>query len=398
MEYFFSLFNQRLRNLPGAFTRKPVPDTAWNNRLIGIKGARGVGKTTLLLQYARKNLPLDYQTLYLSLDDIYFRSNTLSALVSDFVKSGGKYLILDEVHKYADWSIEIKSIYDNHPDLLRIIFTGSSIIEISKAPADLSRRVVMFEMPGLSFREFLFLETGHYFEAIDLELLLKEHVSLAREINSKIKPLLHFQNYLMYGYYPYYLENKEFYHQKVMQDVSHIIESDLAYTEGIGIAHQEKLKKLLFILASNPPFKPNISKLTSLIGISRNTLMNSLHILHKARLLGLLYADPTGITLLQKPEKIFLFHPNLYYTLSRQAFDTGSLRETFFYNQVQTKHGITYPKEYDFLVDDHLLFEIGGKNKKVKSVMGEHKVWIVKDNIEYGYRNQLPLWLFGFLY
>jgi len=398
MEYFFSIMNQRLRNLPDTFVRKPFAENAWNNRLLGIKGSRGVGKTTLLLQYARHNLPLDYQTLYLSLDDIYFTSNNLSELVADFVKNGGRFLLLDEVHRYANWSIEIKNIYDNHPDLEKIIFTGSSVIELAKAPADLSRRAVMFEMPGLSFREYLAFETGHTFDAVNLADLLTNHISIAREVNENIKPLMHFNNYLNYGYFPYYKENLEFYHQKVLQDVYLIIESDLSYAEGIGIAHQEKMKKLLYVLASSPPFKPNVAKLASHIEIARNTLMNSLHILHKARLLGLLYADPTGATLLQKPEKIFLFHPNLYFTLSRQAFDTGSLRETFFYNQLQAKNEIAYPKQYDFLVDGQYLFEIGGKNKKIPQGDGRQTVWVAKDNIEYGYKNQVPLWLFGFLY
>lgn len=398
MEYFFHILNQRLRNLPGSLFRKLFPDSGWNNRLIGINGARGVGKTTLVLQYARNNLPLDFQTLYLSLDDIYFKSGSLSELVADFVKKGGKFLILDEVHRYADWSVEVKNIYDNHPELEKIIFTGSSIIKLAKAPADLSRRTVMFEMPGLSFREYLSFETGLAFQPINLEDLLKEHVNFARDVNEKIKPLQHFGDYLRFGYYPYYLENREFYHLKVQQDVNLIIESDLSYTEGISIAHQEKLKKLLYILASSGPFKPNISKLASHIEIARNTLMNSLHILNKARLLGLMYADPVGVTLLQKPDKVFLFHPNLYYALSRQDTDVGSLRETFFYNQLQAKYEIAYPSHHDFLVDGQYLFEIGGKNKKMVREDEQQNAWVAKDNIEYGYKNQVPLWLFGFLY
>ncbi len=398
MEYFFQIFYQRLRSLPVTLFRKPFPESGWNNRLIGIKGARGVGKTTLVLQYARNNLPLDHRTLYLSLDDIYFKSGSLSDLVSDFVKKGGKNLILDEVHRYGDWSIVVKNIYDNHPELEKIIFTGSSIIELAKAPVDLSRRAIMFEMPGLSFREYLTFETGIQFPAFNLDYLLKEHLDIARDVNGKIKPLHHFSNYLRLGYYPYYLESREFYHLKVLQDINLIIESDLPYNEGISIAHQKKLKKLLYVLAITSPFKPNVSKLASQIEIARNTLMNSLHILHKSRLLGLLYADPAGSTLLQKPDKVFLFHPNLYYTLSRQDINTGSLRETFFYNQLQAKYQIAYPSHHDFLVDGQYLFEIGGKNKKIIPDTGQQNIWIAKDNIEYGFQNQIPLWLFGFLY
>ncbi|MDX9943072.1 MAG: AAA family ATPase [Bacteroidales bacterium] len=398
MEYFSTIFNQRLKALPTGFIREPFAKGAWENRLLGIKGARGVGKTTLLLQYAKLNLPLDDQSLYVSLDDIFFTSNRLSDLISDFVKNGGRYLLLDEVHRYANWSIEIKNIYDNYPELEKIIFTGSSILELAKAPADLSRRAVMFEMPGLSFREFLALEGGHHFPVFSLEQVQHDHLQIARDINEKIKPLVYFKKYLEYGYYPYYKENKAFYHQKILQDIYLIIESDLAFAEGIGIAHQEKMKKLLYVLAGSPPFTPNMAKLSTHLELSRNTLKNSLQILSKAQLIGLLYADPRGVSLLQKPDKIFLHHPNLYYAIAREGFDRGSLRETFFYNQVGAKHQLAYPKTADFLVDRKFLFEIGGKNKKTDHAAETEGTWLVKDDIEYGYKNQIPLWLMGFLY
>ena len=404
MDYFFSVFNKRLKNLPGGFMREPLPPEAWNNRLTGIRGARGVGKTTLLLQHAKKHFPLDHQTLYLSLDDIYFSSNRFSDLVDEFVKNGGKYLLLDEVHRYGGWGLELKNIYDNYQELEKIIFTGSSILELSRAKADLSRRAIMFEMPGLSFREFLVMETEMVFSTGTLDQLLENHVEIAREVNEKIRPLFYFKRYLQYGYYPYYRENPDFYHQKVLQDIYLIIESDLSYTEGISIAHQEKMKKLLYVLAGSPPFTPNISKLATHIELARNTLMNSLHILNRARLLGLLYADPGGVSLLQKPDKIFLYHPNLYFTLAREGFDQGALRETFFYNQLAGKHQLTNPAFADFLVDNKYYFEIGGKNKKVKhagqtsEMVKAKSFWVAKDNIEYGYKNQIPLWLLGFLY
>lgn len=282
----------------------------FTSRLIGIKGARGAGKTTLLLQYAKKHLPQDHTVLYVSLDDLWFTEYKLVHLAEEFVKKGGKYLLLDEVHRYAGWSQELKNIYDDAPEL-SVVFTGSSIIHIDKARGDLSRRAIMYELHGLSFREYLLFTQNLDSTPFSFENMLKDHVLIARNISGNIRPLEYFDKYLQFGYYPYFIENAKLYPQKLEETISLSLSADLPSLHELTPASIEKIRQLLYIVAESVPFKPNISKLSERIGVSRNTLISFLHHLEDLRIIKGVYHSVKGIGALQKPEKIYLHHPNL---------------------------------------------------------------------------------------
>ncbi len=398
METLFQNFYQRLNRTNVAFKRYLTSKIHWNNRLIAITGARGAGKTTLLLQHIKStfgNAPK--QVLYASLDNIWFAGNKLFDLASDFVQQGGLFLFLDEVHKYPNWSQEIKNIYDSFPDL-KVVFTGSSILEIYKGNADLSRRAIHYTLHGMSFREYLLLEKGIDFPVVKLEELLDNHLSLAQQVNEKIKPIPLFQSYLKEGYYPYYKEDIEFYTIKLLNTINVILDVDLPVVEKIEVYSIQKIKQLLLIIAQRVPFTPNISELAALIGVSRNSLLAYLTLLHKAQLINLLNQDVSGLRLLAKPEKIYLNNANLIYALENNKPDLGNIRETFFFNQLQVVSKVTSSPKTDFTVNNFYQFEVGGKNKGHEQVTGIDNAYWALDNIEYGIGNKIPLWLFGFLY
>jgi predicted AAA+ superfamily ATPase len=377
--------------------RSYINKVDWSNRLIGVKGARGVGKTTLILQYIKQNHKLDSTTIYASLDNLYFQNNTLVDFTEDFVQRGGRFLYLDEVHRYKNWGIELKNIYDDFPDL-KIVFTSSSILELKKARADLSRRAVVFEMPGLSYREYLRFETGLELPVFSIEEIIKDHMNISTDFIGQIKPLQHFQDYLKYGYYPYYLENRKSFHQKLEEVIQTVLDIDIPQFQDMQISHIKKLKKLLYVISTSSPFKPNIQKLSEKIGISRNTLKTYLNYLEEARIINQLEASTKGVSALQKPEKIYLHDTNIINALAPENLNIGNIRETFFYNQVNIIAKIAASKKGDFLVDDKNTFEIGGKSKTSKQIAGIPDAYIVKDDIEMGFDNKIPLWLFGFLY
>ena len=369
----------------------------WSNRFIGIKGSRGVGKTTLLLQYIKKNYKADNTVLYASLDSFYFTVNRLYELADVFYKKGGKLLAVDEVHRYANWATELKNIYDDMPDL-KVIFTGSSLLHLNKAKADLSRRVVMYQMPGLSFREFLEFETEKEFPVYKLDDIINNHIELSMRIMKELKPLAYFENYLNYGYYPFYLDNKNSFHQKLNEILLTVLEVDIPQFELIQTSGIIYLKKLLKIISRSVPFKPNMNSLSSRTGISLNTMKTYLKYLSDAKLLSLLHFPDSGINNLNKPEKIYLENANLIYNLADSLPDIGNIRETFFLNQLSKIDNINASKHADFIVNNHYTFEIGGKNKQQKQIRNIENSFIVKDNIEIGTDNIIPLWLFGFLY
>ncbi len=397
MNNFQEKFQRKIQDTSLAFVRGQMTSIAWEARLIGIKGARGVGKTTLLLQYIKKNLSLNEETLYVSLDNIWFAENKLTDLTDDFVKKGGKYLFLDEVHKYPNWAQELKNIYDDYPQL-KIVFTGSSLLEILNARADLSRRAVIYTMQGLSYREYLNLILKEELPVLSLETLLSNHVGLAQDLNMKIKPLQHFDSYLKSGYYPFFQEAPALYFQRLEEVINLILEIELPLLRKVDIAYVIKLKQLLHIIAQSVPFMPNISKLSERIGINRNTLISYLYFLQEAHIIKNLYKDAKGITQLQKPNKIFLENSNLQYAFSANNTNRGNIRETFFVNQVSFKHLTEYTKQGDFMVDDTYTFEIGGNTKTGKQIDHLENSYIAADNLEYGSANKIPLWLFGFLY
>lgn len=368
----------------------------WSNRFVGIKGSRGVGKTTLMLQYIKKNYKPDKQVLYTSLDDLYFAGNRLYDLAEMFYKKGGQLLALDEVHRYPNWAGELKNMYDDMPGL-KVIFTGSSMLHLHQAKADLSRRVVMYQMPGLSFREFLKFETKQSFSTFGFDDILVSHIDLAIEIVSKLKPLAYFENYLNYGYFPFYLEKKNVFHQKLGEILLTVLEIDIPQFASISPSNIIYLKKLLTVISNSVPFKPNIKSLSERTGISVNTLKSYLKVLSDADIINLLYVMDKGINSLNKPEKIFLNNTNLMYNLGGGMANIGNIRETFFFNQTsQLKQVLSSPKA-DFLIDEKT-FEIGGKNKGKKQVKEIEQAFIVKDDIEIGVDNIIPLWMFGFLY
>ncbi len=399
MERLFEVFDIKLRNVHLKFKRFLINRIDWGNRLISIQGARGTGKTTLVLQYIKQQFGRpSKQVLYADVNHIYFSQNTLIDLADRFYKTGGKYLFLDEIHKYPNWSVEIKQIYDTYTGL-NLVFTGSSIIEIKKGEADLSRRVVSYLLPGMSFREFLELDKGLIFESYhNLEFVLNNHMEIAHSILKDFRPLEHFNNYLKYGHYPYFVEGQMVYPEKLLSTINLILEVDLPAAEKIEFNNIQKLKKLLSIVSESVPFKPNTHKLAELTEVSRATLIRFFSLLDKAQLLLLLQSSTKGIRKMGKPEKIYLNNTNQMFALAPDNINKGTLRETFFFNQIQYNHEVGMPKSGDFLIDNKYVFEIGGKGKDQKQITGIDNSFIVKDDIELGAMNVIPLWIFGFLY
>lgn len=379
------------------FERYLLNKLPWEQRLLGLKGARGVGKTTMFLQYIKKNYGVSPKALYISLDDLYFSDNTLSNLVENFVNKGGEHLFVDEVHKYPNWSLELKNIYDNYPKL-KVAFTGSSLLEILNARADLSRRALVFELQGLSFREYLKFRQNIDLQPISLEELLVNHTQIALDINTKFKPLSFFESYLKSGYYPFYEENSVFYYKQLQEIITMILEIELPLLRKTETQMIFKIKQLLYIISQSVPFKPNISTLANKIQVTRKTVMDTLVYLTDAGILNMIYKDQLGISLLQKPEKIYLENSNFAFALITNEPNIGNIRETFFLNQVSEQHQVTYHERADFTVNEKYVFEIGGKNKTKSQIKGIENAYIVQDDIAFGVENTIPLWLFGLLY
>ncbi len=369
----------------------------WDSRLIGIKGARGTGKTTLILQWLKSQGLSAEKAAYFSLDDLYFTTHSLKDTAKDFHKRGGKILLLDEVHKYKTWSTEIKNIHDFYPDL-KIVFTGSSIIDISKQQGDLSRRALIYELPGMSFREYLAIKKIILLHPISLADLISNPQGIKQQFNKDFRPLEHFQEYLKIGYYPFALEDPKSVHQKINQLVRTIVESDMAELEAFDIRNAKKLLQLIYVIAQQVPFKPNISSLAEKTNIHRNSLNSYLHYLEQARILNLLYPSGNSVAILQKPEKIYLNNTTLQFALAEESINVGSVRETFFLSQLKPSYKVHIPKQGDFIVDGKYTFEIGGKNKQSNQIKDIQDAWIVKDDIEFAIGNTLPLWMFGMLY
>ena len=398
MDQLFT-FQEQLLEAISSKQRYLLNEIDWSNRLIGIKGARGSGKTTLLLQYIKFKLSKEKESLYTTLDDLYFLNNTLVSLAKEFVLRGGTHLLLDEVHKYPNWSRELKLIYDQFPNLY-IVFTSSSMLEIYKGESDLSRRAVTYNLKELSFREFIQFENNHEnIPKFELSELLKNHKEIARSLKPFVQnPIKHFDNYLKYGAYPYYLENKNSYLLKLSQTINLILEVDLNAVENMPYEDSRKIKKLLVAIAQSAPFIPNVTKLSERLGISRTFLLNAIKLLNRADLVMELYKPTKGIGAFTKPEKLYLNNTNLVYALDEKNAEIGTLRETFFANQMKHLHDIHLAEKGDFLVDRSYTFEIGGKEKTSKQIQGVKNSFVVRDDMEVGALNVIPLYLFGFLY
>ncbi len=378
-----------LKQVDTKFVRYLHNEINWNNRLIGIIGARGVGKTTLVLQYIKQSLDKK-KALYVTAEDLYFSTHTLIELATEFVNYGGKYLVIDEIHKYEKWSKELKLIYDLHPNL-QVIFTGSSVLDIKKGNADLSRRAIIYFMKGLSFREYLGL-----FHQINLPTYsLTEILQVKTDFSSLETPIPYFSAYLKSGYYPFSLEDD--FEIRLRQIINQTMEVDIPFFAGMNISTARKIKHLLSIIATSVPFKPNFSKIAEIVGASRNNIADYLNYLEEAGLIMQISLPKIGIRSIGKTEKIYLENTNLAKALSEDNTNVGTLRETFFLNQVSVKHTISLSAKVDFQVDD-FQFEIGGKNKKKKQIENIPNSYIVKDDIINGFGNVIPLWHFGFLY
>jgi len=380
------------------FTRYLFNQIDWNDRLIGITGARGIGKTTLLLQKIKHSYGNNQDALYVSLDNFYFLKKSLFELAEEFSINGGKYLFIDEVHRYPTWSTEIKSIYDTFQNL-SIVFSGSSALQILKAEGDLSRRASMYKLGSMSLREYIQLADKGTFESYSITELLDNHIDVAREITKSIQPIPLFREYLKGGAYPFYVGSSATFHQRLLSTVNVIIENDLMAIEHFSYSTLVHIRRLLSFITDSVPFKPNISELSRKTGISRDILLKLIDLLEKSELLISLRQDSSPTGYLTKPEKIYLNNTALQYSLSlNQNPETGTLRETFFANQLKQNHRVTIPERGDFLIDNRYTFEVGGKNKTNRQIADISNAYVVQDDIEIGFRKIIPLWLLGFLY
>ena len=396
--------------IPTKFNRFLLEKINWDNRLIEINGARGVGKTILMLQYFNGTMVSPPDTVYVSLDNFFFAKNSIIDLASEISKEGYSLLMIDEVHKYPpkhidfDWSREIKNIYDGYPDL-KVIYSGSSILNLNRGGGDLSRRAIKYTLPGLSFREFLDYQGILKHPPLSIEEILENHDEITREIHPKTKILRDFKNYLQYGYYPFYKDiskidendNVNLYYDRLNDIIKLILETDLPSTVTIDFAGIQKLKRLLMVLATSSPYTPNLKKLENELGINHRTLIKYLEYLSNAKIFNSLQKKDRGGVILRKPDKLFLENPNLIYALIPSQTDIGTVRETFFMNQVSQRYHVTTPSKGDFRVKDIFNFEIGGRNKNTDQIKGEPNSYVVIDD-EFGFGNKIPLWLFGFLY
>ncbi len=389
VETLFERFQKLLSEVDLNFFRYIYTEINWKNRMIGLTGPRGVGKTTLVLQHIKKYLKPS-ETLYVTAEDFYFADNRLTDLADAFVKRNGKYLFIDEVHKYSDWAKELKLIYDYHPEL-NIVFTGSSILDIKKGVSDLSRRVVMYHMQGLSFREYLQLFHDTTVGTYSLEEILTNEINIP-ELKH---PLPFFADYLKKGYYPFALEDD--FELRLQQVINQTLETDIPFYAGMNVSTGRKLKQLLAVIAASVPFKPNLANLAKILSVSRNNVADYCMYIEEAGMIAQLRGSTGGIRGLGKVKKIYLDNTNLVYNLAPANANTRNIRETFFLNQLQVKHDVLESAVADFQIGE-FTFEVGGKNKGLKQIQGIDKAFIVKDDIEIGYLNTIPLWQFGLLY
>ena len=373
-------------------------DISWEKPLVAIKGSRGVGKSTLMKQYIRKNYGINAgEALYCVMDSIYFSSHSLLDLAERFHQMGGKHLFLDEVHKYPTWSQEIKEISELYPDL-KITFSGSSLLQILNADADLSRRVLPYTMEGLSFREFLHFYKGIELPRFTLDEILSDTDGVCDKVNSLCRPQKMFEEYLRVGYYPFYDGSEVEYYTRIENVVTYIIEQEMPMFCGIDPAYTRKLKAMMMFLAGNLPYEVNISKLASYLEINKNTVLSYLGSMDRAELINLIYADNKSVTKMQKPDKIFIHNTNMLFALSSQN-QTGTVRECFVVSQLSPGHSVEYGRAAgDFKIDGTVTLEVGGESKSFEQIADIPDSYILADNMEYPVGKKLPLWIVGLAY
>ncbi|MBO4886731.1 MAG: ATP-binding protein [Firmicutes bacterium] len=379
------------------FSRRLLHKIDWENRLISLRGARGTGKTTLLLQRIKTSFTDPQQALYLSLDHLWFKTHSIYDSVEAHVLNGGTHVFLDEVTYQEHWETLIKTLYDDFPTL-HIVYTGSSILKLYKAQADLSRRQAEYVLPGLSFSEYLELECVAQIPAIPLKDLLDDHIRKAMELTEEKSIIKYFYQYLQFGYYPFYKDIHSGYDERILQIINQILESDYPAVENVSNATIRKTKKMLMILAEKTPQTPNMSRLYAELETDRNQGLKMLKTLETADLLNLLSSDSESLKNMSRPDKIYCDNPNIMYALCPNA-EIGCIRETFFLNQLRAAgHKVVYPKQGDFLVDDRYLFEVGGKRKSFEQIKDLPDSYLAVDDTQIGSGHRIPLWMFGLLY
>lgn len=396
LQPLYDSYHRKIAKVDLRFKRYLYSQINWKARIISIKGARGVGKTTMLLQHILENYEDIDQTLYASLDNLWFATHSLMDLVDWADRHGISRLYLDEVHRYEGWSQALKNIYDDYPDM-SIVYTSSSLLVLDNAIVDMSRRQTPYTLYGLSFREYLDLECIFKTEAIPLEDILNHHVKKAMEIVGSIKVAPLFEAYLAHGYYPFSRESLDDFPSRLRETVTVVIDSDLPAVENVTYETLQKVKKLLMIISEHVPFEPNMSELWRQLSTDNESGLKMLYALDKAQVLALLTAKTKNYKSLTKPDKIFLGNPNLMNVLCPKV-DKGNERETFFISQLRVLHDVRYPKQGDFLIDDKHLFEVGGKGKTFEQIADVPDSYLAVDDTEVGSGCRIPLWLFGFLY
>jgi predicted AAA+ superfamily ATPase len=401
---FFQEQQRLIESIPYRYRRYLYEQIEWNERCLLITGQRGVGKTTMILQHLKEHYRDDTSALYISVDNPYFKNISLYEFAMEFEKFGGEVLYIDEIHKYHEWATHIKSLYDS--SRLKLIISGSSMIQINKQQADLSRRVVSYRLANLSFREYLLFKNIAVFEACTFDEILSDHVAIASRIIGRIKPLAHFKTYLTEGCYPFMIEHEKSYTYHLIGIINQILEVDMPYATHIRYAQIDKIKKLIYLLSTSVPVKPNISKLAASVDVSRPTLVEYLHYLELGSLINTVNQKARGYGVLSKPDKLLMYNTNLMHAISHNA-DKGTRREAFFVNQIKSAayniprlidERILLAPEGDFLIEGKYTVEVGGKGKSFDQVKDVKDAYIAADDIEVGFGNKIPLWLFGFMY
>ena len=398
IDFLITIFQRRLAATPMSFFRYLYKKIDWNDTMIGIKGPKGCGKSTLLLQHIKetfKGKDLD-KVLYVSLDNLWFSTHNIIDVVDYHYTHGGTHLFIDEIHYYKHWQTLLKNISDDYPEL-HVVYTGSSMLQLEKSEGDLSRRLTMYEMKGLSFREYLEYEGVMQMPSVTLERLLSEHVGIAMEVSEKTKILEHFKKYLEVGYYPFYKNVHHGYYQRLQNVANQVIEVDYPNIEDITMSTIRKTKKMLMILAERVPQLPKMNELYRELETDRNQGLKMLYALQRGGLLQLMSDNTKSIDNLSSPVKIYINNPTMMFALTPKV-DIGTLCETFFCNQLSQNHEVRYPKSGDFMIDRKYLFEVGGKGKNFDQIKDIPNSYLAVDNTEVGYQNRIPLWMFGLLY
>ena len=398
MESLYTKHRMLIGRVDMKIIRQCINDIAWQRPLVGIRGSRGVGKTTLMRQYIRQHYGVQPgEALYCVMDSMYFTNHSLLDLGEKFYSLGGRHLFLDEVHNYPTWSREIKELNDLYPDL-KITFTGSSLIRILNADADLSRRVLAYNMWGLSFREYLLFYHNVYIPVYRLPEILEQADEICASVNEVCNPLLLFEQYVRDGYYPFYDGNEVEYYSRLENVVSFIIDQEIVRFCNIDAAYTRKIKALLLFIAGNVPYEVNIAKLSAYLELNKATVLNYLSALHRAELIHLLYSDNKSVTKMQRPDKIYIHNTNILFALS-EDIKIGTVRECFVVNQLSASHSVEYGKDRgDFLVDGKWRFEVGGHDKSFMQIADIPNSYILADSLPFPIGKKLPIWLVGLTY